>query len=59
MEVIYARELNLGEQNADGTYKMVRDDGTFCEKCLIKNRWGYTTYVDDQPGDKCEVCGEQ
>jgi hypothetical protein len=57
MDLVYARDINLGEQNKDGTYVIVAKDGTFCEPCLIEKRWGYTSFADDVPGSKCEACG--
>lgn len=57
MTLIYARNINLGEQKTDGTYEIVRPDGTICEPCIIENRWGYTTLVDDTVGKECELCG--
>lgn len=57
MELIYARDIHLGEQNEQGHYITVRPDGTFCELCLMAQGWGYLVIIDDKPGEKCELCG--
>lgn len=57
MELIAARNTN--RQQPDGTWLTIHEAITICEPCLVKNEWGYTMYAEDQPGDKCEVCGEQ
>jgi hypothetical protein len=57
MELIHARNTN--RQQADGSWLTVHEAITVCQGCLDSNNWGYTIYPEDQPGDKCEVCGEQ
>jgi hypothetical protein len=47
---------NVTKQLDDGSFEIVHDVITVCEPCLIENQWGYTTYVDDVPADKCDVC---
>lgn len=53
----FARDIHLGVQNKNGSYKTVRDDATVCEDCLAVNGWGYTVFADDVPAEKCEICG--
>lgn len=55
--LIYARNIHLGEQKPNGEYVTVHDDATVCEPCVIEKQWGFTTYIDDVPGEKCVLCG--
>jgi hypothetical protein len=56
MTLLYARNVHDGVQDDQGDYITVRADLTVCEPCLADKGWGYTVYVDDVPGDKCELC---
>ncbi len=55
MTLLYAREVN--KQTDNGSFVKAYDDLTVCETCIVDNEWGYTVYVDDVPGEKCELCG--
>jgi hypothetical protein len=47
---------NANKLNEKGEYDIVYEAVTICDDCITDKNYGYDEYVEDVPGDKCEIC---